>query len=179
MAMAPDALLADPELEIILNLTPPGAHRDVTRAAIEQGKHVYSEKPLAMSSSDAEELLGLAEARGVRIGCAPDIFLGGAYQEARALIDQGAIGTPLAVSATMLAGGQETWHPDPDIFYRDGAGPLARHGAVLPDGDRGAPRPGPARRRARFDARHGTCDRARPAGRASASPPRRRPTRRR
>lgn len=123
-SMEPDALLADPELDIILNLTPPAAHHEVTRAALEQGKHVYSEKPLAMVSSEAEELLALAESRGVRIGCAPDIFLGGAYQEARALLDQGAIGTPLAVSATMLAGGQAAWHPDPDIFYRDGAGPL-------------------------------------------------------
>lgn len=122
--MEPDALLSDPELDIVLNLTPPAVHYDVTRAAIDHGKHVYSEKPLAMAASEARELLVLAEARGLRIGCAPDIFLGGAYQQARALVDQGAIGTPLAVSATMLAGGQETWHPDPDIFYRDGAGPL-------------------------------------------------------
>jgi predicted dehydrogenase len=124
VALEPEALLADPELDIVLNLTPPAVHYDVTRAAIEHGKHVYSEKPLAMAASEAHELFVLAEARGVRLGCAPDIFLGGAYQEARALIDQGAIGTPLAVSATMLAGGQETWHPDPDTFYRDGAGPL-------------------------------------------------------
>jgi predicted dehydrogenase len=124
MAMEPDELLSDPEIDIVLNLTPPVVHRDVTRIALERGKHVYSEKPLAMVAPDAHELLALADARGLRIGCAPDIFLGGAYQEARALVDQGAIGTPLAVSATMLAGGQETWHPDPDLFYRDGAGPL-------------------------------------------------------
>lgn len=123
-AMGTDALLADPGLDIVLNLTPPAVHYDVTRAAIEHGRHVYSEKPLAIAAPEAGELLSLAEARGVLIGCAPDTFLGGAYQEARALVDGGAIGTPLGVSATMLAGGQETWHPDPDIFFRDGAGPL-------------------------------------------------------
>jgi predicted dehydrogenase len=124
MAMEPDELLSDPDIDIVLNLTPPVAHHDVTRIALEHLKHVYSEKPLAMVADAAQELLPLADARGLRIGCAPDIFLGGAYQAARKLIDDGAIGTPLAVSATMLAGGQETWHPDPDIFFRDGAGPL-------------------------------------------------------
>ncbi len=123
-AMEPDELLSCPEIAIVLNLTPPAAHRDVTRTALEHGKHVYSEKPLAMVAAEAQELLALAEGRGLQIGCAPDIFLGGAYQEARELIDRGAIGTPLAASATMLAGGQETWHPDPDIFFLDGAGPL-------------------------------------------------------
>ena len=123
-ALDPADLLADPGIDIVLNLTPPAAHHDVTRTALEQGKHVYSEKPLAMAAADAQQLLGLAEARGLQIGCAPDIFLGGAYQEARELIDRGAIGTPLAVSATMLAGGQEAWHPDPDTFFREGAGPL-------------------------------------------------------
>jgi predicted dehydrogenase len=123
-AMAVDALLSDPELDVVLNLTPPAAHAGVSRAALEAGKHVYSEKPLAMTVAEAAELLTLADARGLRVACAPDIFLGGTLQEARALIDRGGIGTPLAVSATMLAGGQEAWHPDPDIFFRDGAGPL-------------------------------------------------------
>ena len=119
-----DALLADPLVDIVLNLTPPAAHAAVTRAALEAGKHVYSEKPLAMTAPEAAELLALADARGLRVACAPDIFLGGTLQEARALIDRGELGRPLAVSATMLAGGQEAWHPDPDIFFRDGAGPL-------------------------------------------------------
>jgi predicted dehydrogenase len=117
-------LLACEDVDVVLNLTPPAVHADVTLAALEAGKHVYSEKPLAMSASGAAELLGLADRRGLRVGCAPDVFLGGAFQEARALIDSGAIGRPLGVSATMLAGGQEAWHPDPDIFFRDGAGPL-------------------------------------------------------
>jgi predicted dehydrogenase len=123
-AMGSDALLAEPELDIVLNLTPPAVHFDITRRALEQGKHVYSEKPLALAAPEARDLLALAETRGLLVGCAPDTFLGGAYQAARALVDDGAIGTPLAVAATMLAGGQESWHPDPDIFFRDGAGPL-------------------------------------------------------
>ena len=90
---------------------------------------------------------------GLRLGCAPDIFLGGAYQAARSLLDEGAIGEPLAVSAAMLSGGQETWHPDPDIFFRGRRRPAARHGAVLRDGDRVAARARPARRRVRLDLR--------------------------
>jgi hypothetical protein len=96
----------------------------VTRSALEAGKHVYSEKPLAVTAADALEVVRLATVHGKRVGCAPDIFLGRAYQAARALIDEGAIGEPLAASAAMLAGGQERWHPDPDTFFRDGAGPL-------------------------------------------------------
>ncbi len=119
-----EALVVDDDIDIVLNLTPPAVHAEVTRAALEAGKHVYSEKPLAMTAPAAAELLDLADRRGLRVGCAPDVFLGGAFQEARAAIDRGAIGRPLGVSATMLAGGQEAWHPDPDIFFSDGAGPL-------------------------------------------------------
>jgi predicted dehydrogenase len=96
----------------------------VTRSALEAGKHVYSEKPLAVTAADAVELVRLAEVHGKRIGCAPDTFLGRAYQTARALLDEGAIGEPLAASAAMVGGGQERWHPDPDIFFGNGAGPL-------------------------------------------------------
>jgi predicted dehydrogenase len=124
MSTTVEDLLACEDVDIVLNLTPPEVHAAVTLAALEAGKHVYSEKPLAMSAAGAAELLDLAEREGLRVGCAPDVFLGGAFQEARALIDGGAIGRPLGVSATMLAGGQEAWHPDPDIFFRDGAGPL-------------------------------------------------------
>src|SRR5204862_3788462 len=106
------------------NLTPSAEHASVTRAALEAGKHVYTEKPLALDADEAAELLREAELRGVRIGCAPDIFLGGAYQKARRLIDEGTIGEPLAVSAAMLVGGAAAWHPSPEQFFRDGAGPL-------------------------------------------------------
>lgn len=119
-----EELLRSDSIDVVLNLTPPDAHASVTRAALEAGKHVYSEKPLAITAVEAAELCELADSNGVRLGCAPDIFLGSAYQKARSLLDEGAIGEPLAVSAAMLAGGQEAWHPDPDIFYRDGAGPL-------------------------------------------------------
>jgi predicted dehydrogenase len=103
-----DELLADPEVDVVLNLTTPVAHADVTRAALAAGKHVYTEKPLGTSAAEADELVAEAARRGLRIGCAPDIFLGGAYQAARALV----------------AGGFESWHPNPDIFVADGAGPL-------------------------------------------------------
>jgi predicted dehydrogenase len=123
-ALSVDELLASPSIDVVLNLTPPLAHMAVTRGALEAGKHVYSEKPLAVTAADAAELVRLAEEHGKRIGCAPDIFLGRAYQTARALLDEGAIGKPLAVSAAMVGGGQERWHPDPDIFFGNGAGPL-------------------------------------------------------
>jgi predicted dehydrogenase len=119
-----DELLADPSVDIVLNLTTPVAHAEVTRAALAAGKHVYSEKPLGTSAAEAAELLAEAARRGLRLGCAPDIFLGGAYQAARALVDDGAIGTPLAAGAEMVAGGFERWHPNPDIFVAEGAGPL-------------------------------------------------------
>jgi len=119
-----DELIADPSIDVILNLTPPLAHVAVTRQALAAGKHVYTEKPLAIHEAEAAALAAEAGRLGLRIGCAPDIFLGSAYQAGRAAIDEGAIGEPLAVSAAMLVGGQETWHPNPDIFYADGAGPL-------------------------------------------------------
>jgi predicted dehydrogenase len=119
-----DDLIADPGIDVILNLTPAPAHAAVLARALEAGKHVYTEKPIATEVADSLELLTSAERRGLRIGCAPDIFLGAAYQTGRAAIDSGLIGEPLSVSAAMLAGGQQTWHPNPDIFYVDGAGPL-------------------------------------------------------
>jgi predicted dehydrogenase len=117
-------LLADPAIDVVLNLTPPAVHAAVILDALEAGKHVYTEKPIATELADAVALVAEAERRGLRIGCAPDIFLGAPYQAARALLDEGAIGEPLSVSAAMLVGGQETWHPNPDIFFADGAGPL-------------------------------------------------------
>jgi predicted dehydrogenase len=123
-AVAVDELIADPSLDVVLNLTPPAAHVAVTRHALAAGKHVYSEKPLATTAAAAGKLVTEAGRRGLRIACAPDVFLGSAYQAARALLDEGAIGEPLSVSAAMLVGGQSTWHPNPDIFFLDGAGPL-------------------------------------------------------
>src|SRR4029078_6808103 len=113
-----DDLLACEDVDVVLNLTPPSVHADVTRAALESGKHVYSEKPLAMSAPASTERLALAARTGLRVGCAPDVFLGGAFQEARSLIDSGSIGRPLGVSATMLAGAPEGLHPAPALFFR-------------------------------------------------------------
>ena len=119
-----DELIGDPSIDLVLNLTPPAAHVDVIRACLAEGKHVYTEKPLATKTAAAAQLLAEAGRLGLRIGCAPDTFLGSAYQAGRALLDGGAIGEPLSVSAAMLVGGQEVWHPNPDIFFADGAGPL-------------------------------------------------------
>jgi predicted dehydrogenase len=123
-AVSVDALIADPAIDIVLNLTPPAAHVEITRAALAAGKHVYTEKPIAPDLPDALDLVAGAERRGLLIGCAPDIFLGGAYQAARGLIDDGAIGEPVAVSAAMIVGGADEWHPSPEQFFQDGAGPL-------------------------------------------------------
>jgi predicted dehydrogenase len=119
-----DGLIADTDIDLVLNLTPPNAHVTVTRKALAAGKHVYSEKPLAPTAPAAAKLVAEASRRGLRLACAPDIFLGSAYQAGRVLLDEGAIGEPLSVSAAMLVGGQTTWHPNPDIFFADGAGPL-------------------------------------------------------
>jgi predicted dehydrogenase len=119
-----EELIGDPTIDIVLNLTPPAVHVGVTRQALAAGKHVYSEKPLALTVAEARELLAVATERGCRLACAPDTFLGSAFQTARALLDEGAIGEPLSVSAAMLVGGQASWHPNPDIFFAEGAGPL-------------------------------------------------------
>ncbi len=123
-AVPVDALLADPTIEIVLNLTPPAAHAAVSLAAIRAGKHVYSEKPLATSRGDAADILAGASAAGVRVGAAPDTFLGAGLRTARALVDDGAIGTPLGASASVAHLGPERWHPNPSIFYAAGGGPL-------------------------------------------------------
>jgi predicted dehydrogenase len=119
-----EALVASRELDVVLNLTPANAHAAVSSAALEAGKHVYTEKPLATSLADATALVAEAERRGVRIGCAPDTFLGGAYQAGRELVARGDIGLPLGATATMLLGGPDGWHPNADDFFRAGAGPL-------------------------------------------------------
>jgi predicted dehydrogenase len=119
-----DELIADPSIEVVLNLTPPAAHAPVMRAALEAGKHVYTEKPITTTVAEGRELLAEADRRGLRIGCAPDTFLGAAYEAARELIANGEIGSPLAATATFLVGGPDSWHPNADFFYRAGGGPM-------------------------------------------------------
>lgn len=123
-ACSPEELLADPSIEIVINLTIPKAHAEVSLAALQAGKSVYSEKPLATTRKDAAQLLKVATERGLRVGCAPDTFLGAGLQTCRKLIDDGWIGQPLAASGFMLSPGPEKWHPDPEFFFQPGAGPL-------------------------------------------------------
>jgi predicted dehydrogenase len=117
-------LLADPGIELVVNLTIPAAHAEIALAAVAAGKSVYNEKPLAIALADGRRLLAEATARGVRIGGAPDTFLGAGLQTCRRLIDGGAIGEPVAATAFVLGHGPESWHPDPEFFYQIGAGPL-------------------------------------------------------
>ncbi|HEY7031640.1 MAG TPA: Gfo/Idh/MocA family oxidoreductase [Thermomicrobiales bacterium] len=117
-------LLADPEIELVLNLTIPVAHAEIAFAAVGAGKSVYNEKPLTIELEDGRRLVDLAAAKGVRIGCAPDTFLGAGLQSCRKLIDEGAIGEPVAATASMLCHGHESWHPDPAFYYQPGGGPL-------------------------------------------------------
>jgi predicted dehydrogenase len=123
-ALCVDDLIADPEVDLVLNLTPPNAHAPVVGAALAAGKHVYTEKPLAATAEEARPLVAEAARRGLRLGCAPDTFLGSAYETGRRLIEDGAIGRPLGAIATILVGGPESWHPNADMFYRAGGGPL-------------------------------------------------------
>jgi hypothetical protein len=123
-AMAVENLLADPSIEIVVNLTPPLAHVEVGLRAIDAGKHMHSEKPLGILAREARSLLERATARGVRVGCAPDTFMGGAHQTCRKLVDEGVIGRPVAGTAFFLCPGHESWHPNPAFYYAPGGGPM-------------------------------------------------------
>ena len=114
----------DPEVEVVLNLTRPYEHFEVTRQALLHGKHVYSEKPLGVDMDEADELIALAEERGLRLGGAPDTFMGAGIQTARKLIDDGCIGDVVGASCAMVCRGHETWHPDPEFYYKRGGGPM-------------------------------------------------------
>ncbi|MBS1709343.1 MAG: Gfo/Idh/MocA family oxidoreductase [Armatimonadetes bacterium] len=119
-----EEMLADPEIEIVLNLTIPAAHHQVAMQAVNAGKHVYNEKPLTVERAEAQELLALAESKGVRVGCAPDTVLGAGTQTARELIDNGEIGDLVSAQGWMMGSGVETWHPNPVFYYKKGGGPL-------------------------------------------------------
>lgn len=123
-AMSVEELLADPDIGLILNLTVPKAHFDVSLAAIEAGKHVYVEKPLALRYADGRKLLELADSRGLTIGCAPDTVLGAGIQTCWKLVDEGVIGSLVGGNAFMLCPGHESWHPAPEFYYEKGGGPL-------------------------------------------------------
>ena len=119
-----EELFADPEIDIVLNLTRPYQHYAVSKAALLAGKHVYSEKPLGADLAEGEELVAIAKERGLVIGGAPDTFMGAGIQTCRELIDKGVIGEVFGGRCVMASHGVETWHPDPDFYYQRGGGPL-------------------------------------------------------
>lgn len=123
-AFAVEDLLTHPDVEIVVNLTIPAAHADVAVQAVNAGKSVYNEKPLTATREQGRALLNRAQEQGVRVGGAPDTFLGGGMQTARQLLDDGAIGTPVAATGMLLLSGHERWHPNPDFYYQPGGGPL-------------------------------------------------------
>ena len=124
VAASVEALLADPSVEIIVNLTIPRAHVEVGLRAVAAGKHIYGEKPLGITYAEGKKLVDAAKAKGVRVGSAPDTFLGGGHQQARAIVDSGALGTIVGGSAYFACPGHEFWHPDPAFYYDIGGGPV-------------------------------------------------------
>lgn len=123
-ALSVDDLLKNGEIDTVINLTVPNVHYEVTRAILTSGKHAYSEKPLALTSVDAKMLVAEADKRGLKLGGAPDTFLGAAGQIARRLIDKGRIGAVVGGSAYVMSHGMEHWHPNPGFFFKPGAGPV-------------------------------------------------------
>lgn len=121
---SPDDLMADPEVGLVVNITPPAVHGAVTREALGLGKHVYVEKPLAASLADAEPTMAALAGAPGRLGCAPDTFLASAGQTARSAVDAGLIGEPIGVAAAIPHSRAEEWHPDPTFLFRAGGGPL-------------------------------------------------------
>ena len=119
-----DGLLVAGGIDIIVNLTVPAAHYAVTARILEAGKHAYSEKPLVLTLEEGEALRALAARKGLRVGAAPDTFLGGAHQQARQMIDDGQAGKIVSGTAHVMSHGMEHWHPNPDFFFQPGGGPV-------------------------------------------------------
>ena len=123
-AMPIDALLGHDAVEVVLNLTIPAAHGEVNLAAIDAGKHAYCEKPFGLDVAEGRKVIAAANQAGLRVGCAPDTFLGGGHQTVRRLIDDGVVGKPVAGTAFMMSSGPESWHPNAGFYYQPGGGPL-------------------------------------------------------
>ncbi len=119
-----DSLIDDEDIDLVLNLTIPAAHFDVSMRALSAGKHVFTEKPLGVTADEGRKLVDAAASRGLAIGSAPDTFLGAAGRHARRLMEAGAIGKPVTGTAFMMGRGMEHWHPDPSFYYQPGAGPV-------------------------------------------------------
>jgi predicted dehydrogenase len=123
-AMTVPQLLADPDISLVVNLTVPLAHATVSKQIVDAGKHAYSEKPLAATFADAASLMARARANGVRVGCAPDTFMGASHQACRRALDAGVIGHAVGGAAVIMSHGAESWHPNPEFFYKRGGGPV-------------------------------------------------------
>lgn len=122
--MTRDEMLKSDEIDVIISLTPPAVHYDVMMEAIAAGKHAYTEKPFALSLEQGKALKQAADAKGLRVGAAPDTFLGGAHQQARSIVDSGAIGRITSGTAFVMSRGMEHWHLNPDFFFQVGGGPV-------------------------------------------------------
>lgn len=131
VAMTTEALLADSEISVVVNLAPPALHHEIGREVLAAGKHLYTEKPFATSVADAHDLIGLADRLGLKIGCAPDTFLGPGHQAARRVLDDGVVGKIVGGAAAMASHGMEHWHPNPAFFYGRGGGPLLDIGPYM------------------------------------------------
>lgn len=117
-------LMEDPNVDIVLNLGRTFDHYGISEAALNAGKHVYSEKPLGITFEEGKKLTALAEEKGLALGCAPDTFLGGAFQTCRRIIESGMLGDIVGASAFMVCRGHESWHPNPAFYYKPGGGPM-------------------------------------------------------
>ena len=123
-AQTVDELLANPDVELVINLTIPAVHASISMQALEAGKHVHCEKPLAVELADGERVVAYAAEKGLRVGCAPDTFLGAGAQTCRKIIDDGWLGRVIGGTAFMMSRGPEHWHPNPAFFYQAGGGPM-------------------------------------------------------
>ena len=119
-----EELMAMPDINAVVNLTPPLVHAEIANAALDAGKHVYGEKPLAVNREDGRIIIEKARSKGLLVASAPETFLGGGIQTSRKMIDEGWIGTPIAATAFMTCHGHESWHPDPEFYYQVGGGPM-------------------------------------------------------
>ena len=123
-ALTVEEFYAEREFDIVVNLTPPPVHPEVAMLALRAGKSIHTEKPMAVTRDEARAVISLAKKKGLRVGGAPDTFLGAGLQTCRQVIDEGRIGKPIAATAFMMGRGPESWHPDPEFFYKVGGGPM-------------------------------------------------------
>jgi predicted dehydrogenase len=123
-AQTPDELLKNSEIDVIVNLTIPSTHFSISKDILSAGKHAYSEKPFVLSVEEGIQLKALAEEHNLKVGSAPDTFLGGSHQQVRSIIDSGKLGKIASGTLHVMSRGMEHWHPNPDFFFQPGGGPI-------------------------------------------------------